>query len=328
MGENCFKKGSGKESNFTHSGNWNSPNSTPKREFKEVKSKISDPTSNFSDVSSQKENPLKKVEKNSSELSSSEKVPQNLLQPRPSSHPQTPTSNSTPPTFSINLPQFPGAQPLSDAQLSRILPLFPNLKNLLPKKIVVIGIGGVGGFCVECLYKSGFRNLIVIDGDRFDLSNQNRQIGSQFVGESKVGVFKRIYPGIAGIDLHLTPKNLSAIFPILEEADLIVDAIDDLPVKIALIEKFWKKMVSSTGAGRRIDPTKISTAPLSQTHTDPLARRLRRELKNRQWKGDLPVVFSSEPAKKGGSFIGVTGSFGLTLCHLAIEKLRELREER
>lgn len=205
-------------------------------------------------------------------------------------------------------------------ELSRCYPLFPNLDRILDKKIVVCGVGGVGGFAVECLYRTGFRNMVVIDFDRFTPSNRNRQLGSEEIGRLKVEVFEERYPGVKGINLKLTPENVPTLSH-LREADWIIDAIDHLPTKVALISCYWEKMVSSMGAGRRVDPTKVEVGTLFSSHTDPLARRLRKLVRERSPGIDVPVVFSTEPPKEGGSFVGVTATFGLVLGSFTIREL-------
>jgi tRNA A37 threonylcarbamoyladenosine dehydratase len=204
-------------------------------------------------------------------------------------------------------------------EFSRIAPLSPRWEERRGLKIVILGVGGVGGFALDCLYRSGFRNLTIVDGDRFDPSNRNRQIGSHRVGELKVKVLEELYPGVVGVPVQLKPGDILKN-PLLEGAELIIDAIDQVPVKEEILFWYWFKVISSMGAGRRLDPTKVEVAPFSKTHTDPLARKLRSRLRKRGWEGDFWAVFSSEPPQPGeGSFVGVTGTFGFTLCSLVVQ---------
>ena len=192
--------------------------------------------------------------------------------------------------------------------------LFSKFEKLQNLNILICGVGGVGGYALECLYKSGVKNITIIDYDTYDITNQNRQIGSEFLGEKKVNVLKRLYPEITPIDKKLTPENIKEID--FDKFDIVIDAIDDIKAKIALITHAYPNIISSMGAAKRIDPTKIKITSIWKTDTDPFARKIRQELKKINFKGDFKVVFSTEKPINCdmGSFIGVTGSFGFTLC--------------
>ncbi|NPA10639.1 MAG: tRNA threonylcarbamoyladenosine dehydratase [Epsilonproteobacteria bacterium] len=191
--------------------------------------------------------------------------------------------------------------------------LFSKFNSLTNLKVLICGVGGVGGYALDCLYKSGVKNITIIDYDTYDITNQNRQIGSQFVGEKKVEVLKKLYPNIRAIDLKLTPQNIQN----LELSyDIIIDAIDDINAKIALIKKAHPYIISSMGAAKRVDPTKIRIDSIWKTNTDPLAKKVRDRLKKENFKKDFKVVYSIEkpiPCDMG-SFVGVTGAFGFALC--------------
>ena len=192
--------------------------------------------------------------------------------------------------------------------------LFSKFEHLKDLKILICGVGGVGGYALECLYRSGVKNITVVDYDIFDVTNQNRQIGSEFIGEKKVEVLSRLYPKIKPIDLKLTPENIESLN--LNEFNIIIDAIDDLNAKIALIKSAYPKIISSMGAAKRIDPTKIRIESIWKTNTDPLAKKVRDRLKKDNFQGDFKVVYSTEKPIKCdmGSFVGVTGAFGFAIC--------------
>jgi len=192
--------------------------------------------------------------------------------------------------------------------------LFSKFEHLKDLRVLICGVGGVGGYALDCLYRSGIKDITIIDYDVFDETNQNRQIGSEFVGEKKVEVLSRMYKGINAIDLKLTPENINTID--FNDYDVVIDAIDDLKAKIALIKKAYPKIISSMGAAKRIDPTKIRIDSIWKTNTDPFAKKVRDKLKKEQFKGDFKVVFSIEkPIECNmGSFVGVTGAFGFALC--------------
>lgn len=190
-------------------------------------------------------------------------------------------------------------------------------------KVLVCGLGGVGGICVDTLFRSGFSNLTLIDADKFEITNQNRQLHSENIGEEKAKVFERIY-NAKGIVSKIDDAFLKSFD--LSEFDLIIDAIDDIPAKVALANLLDLKkqiFISSTGGARKLDPTRIKTTSIFKTHGDALAKKFRYELRKSGFKGDFDVVFSDEQAhcKDLGSFMGVTASFGLALASLALRKV-------
>ena len=195
---------------------------------------------------------------------------------------------------------------------------FGKLQN---KKVLLLGVGGVGGFCLDSLYRTGIGSITIVDFDTFEVTNQNRQLGSEAVGTIKVERMKELYPGIEGYDLKITPTWVEEFD--FEPFDLVIDAIDDMPAKVAIANKLSHKLISSMGGAKKLDPTKIEIVDIWKTHTDGLAKKFRSELKKIGFKKKFDVVFSSElpNCKELGSFVGVTGSFGLALSALAIKKL-------
>ena len=105
--------------------------------------------------------------------------------------------------------------------------------------------------------------------------------------------------------------------------DLILDAIDDIKPKIELIKRYYKKLISTTGSAKRIDPTKIEYINIFKTYNDPFAKKIRDLLKKERFNKNFKVIFSGElgRCKEMGSFVGVTGSFGLAMCSITIQKL-------
>ena len=189
--------------------------------------------------------------------------------------------------------------------------------------IIILGVGGVGGYALDCLYRSGVENITIVDFDNFELSNQNRQIGSDAVGVSKVNHLKTLYPNIQIIEQKITSLWVEEFD--MSSYDLILDAIDDIKPKIQIIKKYYKKLISTTGSAKRVDPTKIQYLNIWKTFNDPFAKKIREELKKQNFNKNFKVIFSQELAqcKEMGSFIGVTGCFGLFMCSIAIQKLRD-----
>lgn len=206
---------------------------------------------------------------------------------------------------------------------SRML-LGDSFEKLSGAKILLLGVGGVGSFCLDCLHRNGIHDITIIDFDTYDESNQNRQMWSELhEGESKVEAMQKHYPQIKIMDMKITPQWVEEFD--FEPYDLILDAIDDIHAKLALAQKCYKKLISATGSAKRLDPTKIEVSTIWKTHGDRFASKIRYELKKRRFTKKYPVIFSSEPArvKVKGSFVGVTGAFGMTMCSLAIQKLIE-----
>ncbi len=190
------------------------------------------------------------------------------------------------------------------------------------KKVLLLGVGGVGSFCLDCLYRTGVTQVTIVDYDSFDASNQNRQLHSELhEGENKVSALASHYEGVKTINQKVDKEWIENFD--FDEYDIILDAIDDIHAKLALAQKCYKKLISAVGSAKRTDPTKIEVATIWKTHGDKFGSKIRYELKKRRFTKKYPVVFSSEQAKvkEKGSFMAVTAGFGLAMCSVAIERL-------
>ena len=191
-------------------------------------------------------------------------------------------------------------------------------------KILLLGVGGVGSFCLDCLYRSGVKDITIVDFDSYDKSNQNRQMWSELhENEVKVEALKQHYP-----ELKIINKRIDEVWVHefdFEPYDLVLDAIDDRNAKLALAQKCHKKLISSFGGAKRMDPTKIKVDDIWKSYGDKFGSKIRYELKKRGFKKKYKVIFSSEEAqvKEKGSFMGVTAAFGLTMCAEAIKEIRK-----
>lgn len=196
-----------------------------------------------------------------------------------------------------------------------------DFEKLRSAKVLLLGVGGVGSFCLDCLFRSGVEDITIVDFDRYDETNQNRQIGSDRVGAVKVHRLAELYPTVTPIEAKIDAEWVENFD--FEPFDLVLDAIDDIKAKIALAHKTWPKLISATGGARKLDPTKIEIASIWKTHGDPFARKIRYELKKSGFKEDYQALFSPESPKctQKGSFVGVTGSFGLAMCSAAVRKI-------
>lgn len=171
------------------------------------------------------------------------------------------------------------------------------------KKILLIGVGGVGTYALEALVRNGFTNITIVDYDKIDITNLNRQLitDSTNIGHSKVieGIIraKRINPNILinGQETRLTMDNIDLLLNM--NFDYIIDACDDINIKFSLIEKSLKhnyKLISSMGTAKKIDPTRLSITTLDKTNNDPLARILRKKVKDAKINKKIHVVSSTE----------------------------------
>lgn len=195
-------------------------------------------------------------------------------------------------------------------------------EDLVSAKVLICGAGGVGGMCADALARTGIGKIVLVDKDTFDITNQNRQIHSELTGAIKVDEFAKKYNNIIPVKAVINNEFLNNID--LNEFDVIIDAIDDMGAKVSLALKSPKdKFIASMGGAKRIDATKIKTASVWKTYGDPFARKYRLLLKKAGYKGNFPVVFSTEEpnCKVLGSFMGVTAIFGLNLASMAVKKI-------
>ena len=189
-------------------------------------------------------------------------------------------------------------------------------------KLILLGVGGVGSFALDALYNTGITNITIVDFDTYEESNMNRQIGSHGnIGRIKVEVLKEKYPKVEAIHIKITPDWIDAFD--FSSYDYILDAIDDVKPKVHLIKKHFTKIISTSGGAKRIDPSKIEYISIWDTYNDPFIKKIRTELKTQGFKKKFKVIFSSElpMCLEKGSFEGVTGSFGLMMASVTIQKL-------
>ena len=172
--------------------------------------------------------------------------------------------------------------------------------KLRASHVAVFGVGGVGGFCVEALARAGIGKITLIDADRVAVSNINRQIiaTNATVGQYKTEAMKaRIADVNPECEVITYEEFYSEENPIpLDGLDYIADCIDSVRSKLYLITEAKGKdipIISSMGAGNKLDPTRFTVADVSKTHTDPLAKVIRTELR-KKGINHLKVVFSDE----------------------------------
>ena len=212
------------------------------------------------------------------------------------------------------------------------------LNKIRKAHVMVVGCGAVGSFAIEALARSGVSCLTLVDFDRVEPSNLNRQLVAlhSTLGQAKTSVAKKrvldISPDatVTEVETFLDETNVDDILSL--EPDFVIDAIDSLDSKAVLIEALQERefpFISSMGAARRFSTRLIEVTKMSKTHTCPMAATLRQKLRHRKVSLDFKCVYSSEAPRPVlsetpgvfGSFVTVTGIFGLTLAHEAINYL-------
>ncbi|WP_428023566.1 ThiF family adenylyltransferase [Arcobacter sp.] len=210
------------------------------------------------------------------------------------------------------------------SKYDRTLKLFGdnNFNKFQNTKIILLGVGGVGSFALDSLYRTGVTNITIVDFDTYEESNLNRQMGSEGnIGRVKVEALKEKYPNLEIIHEKITEAWVDEFD--FSSFDYILDAIDDIKPKVRLIQKYYDKLISTSGSAKRIDPSKIEYISIWETYNDPFIRKIRYELKKRGFKKKFKVIFSGENPNciEKGSFEGVTGSFGLMMSSITIQKI-------
>lgn len=222
-----------------------------------------------------------------------------------------------------------------DEQLSRTRLLIgeDGIDKLHKSRVAIFGIGGVGGYVCEALVRSGVSSFDLIDKDVVSVSNINRQIIAlhSTVGRPKVEVMKeRMLDINSSVDVNtyecfFLPENADD-FP-FEEYDYVIDAVDTVTAKIELImrcKKLGIPVISSMGAGNKLDASAFEVSDIYKTSVCPLAKVMRRELKKRGVK-ELKVVYSKENpvtnSRPPGSVAFVPSTAGLIIAGEVVRDL-------
>lgn len=177
------------------------------------------------------------------------------------------------------------------------------INDIKTKKVLIIGLGGVGSYAVEGLVRSGIENFIIVDYDKIDISNLNRQLmtNRSNIGEFKTDeIEKRIFSinpncNIVKVTKRIDIDNINELFN--SNIDYVIDACDTLSVKLELIRICKKKdikLISSMGTGNKMDPSRLKITDIRKTSYDPLAKKIRKMVKDERIKGKVMVVSSDE----------------------------------
>lgn len=182
------------------------------------------------------------------------------------------------------------------------------LRHLTKQHVMVVGLGGVGSFAAEFIARSGIGKMTIIDGDVVDPTNRNRQLPALATnhGQPKASIMaerlKAINPELSlnVVSSFVNPEMVQEQLAL--EPDYVIDAIDSITPKITFLKLAYEKkvrLVSSMGAGAKLDPTKLQVVDISKTYNCPFAQQIRKNLKNNGIRSGIKVVFSpEEPIKE------------------------------
>lgn len=213
-----------------------------------------------------------------------------------------------------------------------------NFNKIKEKTVLIVGLGGVGGYATESLLRSGIHNLILIDHDTIDISNLNRQIitNNQNIGKNKVEEcekrIKNINPNCHVITHKMFLDRTN--YHILDNyhIDYIIDCCDSVDTKKLLIDYSIEKnikLISSMGTANKLEPTKLAITDIRKTSYDPLAKILRKYVSTLKTNKKIMVVSSTEvPLKRQGlsSMVFVPASAGLLCGNYVIKDIIENEE--
>lgn len=186
-----------------------------------------------------------------------------------------------------------------------------DVNKLKKANVLIVGLGGVGGYALETLVRSGIYNLTIVDGDIVELSNLNRQIISKrdVIGRPKALVAQartlEINPDVnlKVINEFISEDNFSLLN--IDSFDYVIDACDDLNLKMLLIKNADKyKLISSMGTANKMDMTRFKITTIDKTSYDPLAKIIRKKIKEEKIRTKFKVVSSDEKVMKNGAKLG------------------------
>ena len=181
-----------------------------------------------------------------------------------------------------------------------------NYDKLSSKTVAVIGLGGVGSSCTEALVRGGIGNVVIVDFDIIDISNLNRQIlttkeniGNKKTDEEEMRIKSIINCNVVKLNIFLDENNIDELFSI--SFDYLIDACDSINTKKCIIRECLKRsipFISCMGTGNKLDPLKFKICDIRDTSYDPIAKIIRKYVKDSNIKEKVMVLCSDEPAKK------------------------------
>ena len=226
-----------------------------------------------------------------------------------------------------------------------------SLRHLTKQHVMVVGLGGVGSFAAEFIARSGIGRMTIIDGDVVDPTNRNRQLPALSTnhGVSKAEIMadrlRAINPEIQleVVKSFVTPEMV--VEQLSRRPDFIIDAIDSITPKITFLRLAYEMqlpLVSSMGAGAKLDPTRLQVVDISETYMCPFAQQIRKNLKGHNIRKGIKVVFSPEnPIKESlmltdgknfkksayGTISYLPAVFGAVAASVVIRELIKMKSE-
>ena len=217
------------------------------------------------------------------------------------------------------------------------------LEKFRNKSVLLCGCGGVGSFVAEALCRSGLGHITLLDFDKVEPSNLNRQLMSDKnnIGQFKTEALKKRLEAVSDTEIDTLNMFIDEGFELDKEYDYVIDCIDTLTSKFILVKKCDEKkipLLSSLGSARRLKPENIRLTTLDKTRNDPLAKAFRNLVRKEGYRKKIEVVFADTPAMKTGivqegktnkekyplgSSIFVVGSVGLYIASIIFERLAE-----
>lgn len=210
-----------------------------------------------------------------------------------------------------------------------------NYLKIKNANILIIGLGGVGGYALEALIRSGIEKITIVDYDKIDITNLNRQIisTSNNIGNLKTEEWKKRILSINNnvkvkvINEKIGENNIDLLFE--EQYDFIIDACDTMIVKKLLIKYSYEKninLITVCGMGRKLNPKMVEVIPLSKTSYDPIAKVLRKYVKDERINSKVMCICSKEiPINTDKNIIAsmsmVPSTAGILAAHYVINKL-------
>lgn len=211
------------------------------------------------------------------------------------------------------------------------------IKDIKSKKVLIIGLGGVGGYALENLVRAGIQDIIIVDNDTIEKSNLNRQIIAlnSNIGKYKTDAFfERIMDinpkcKVKIIKEFINEDNIDLFFD--EDIDYLVDACDTIKTKELIIKNCLEKnikFITCCGTGNKLNPELFEITTLAKTDYDPIAKLLRKYVKDNRLKGKIMVVSSKESGRQKGiktipSISFVPASAGILLASYVINDIIE-----
>lgn len=213
------------------------------------------------------------------------------------------------------------------------------ISSLTEKTVLILGVGGVGGYVAEALARSGIGRIILVDADCVDITNINRQLIAlhSTIGKKKVELWKqRIYDinpncEVFTIDSFITAENLELLF--CHSIDFFVDACDTVETKKCVMKKCLELTIpflSCMGTAKKMDPSKLEIVDIRNTYNDPLARIMRKFVRDEKLQGKILVLFSEELPMEGeglGSTAFVPSSAGLLIASYVVCSFLKQKKE-